>query len=108
MRALPSGDQIPMLFAVMCKDAAGAEVARNRCLDEHKNYLKSQAHVLVLGGALTDRDDRPNGSLYIVNVDDVAAARKFSNDDPFVRHGVFSDVVISSMRKTHWHPESAD
>lgn len=97
-----------MLFAVMCRDAAGAEQARERCLDEHKDYLKGQARVLVLGGALTDRDNRPNGSLYIVNADDIAAARKFSDDDPFVRNGVFSEVVISSMRKTHWHPESAD
>lgn len=97
-----------MLFAVMCRDAEGADLARERSLDEHKNYLIGQARVLVLGGALTDRDNRPNGSLYIVNVENEAGARKFSNDDPFARNGVFSEVVISPMRKTHWHPESAD
>jgi hypothetical protein len=97
-----------MLFAVMCRDAAGADLAREKHLNEHKDYLKSQAHVLVLGGALTDQENRPCGSLYIVNVENDATARKFSDDDPFVRNGVFSEVVISSMRKSHWHPESAD
>jgi uncharacterized protein len=97
-----------MLFAVICQDAVGADLARDKYLNEHKDYLKSQANILVLGGALTDRDNCPSGSLYIVNVKDAATAKQFSDADPFVRHGVFSEVVISSMRKSHWHPESAD
>jgi uncharacterized protein YciI len=97
-----------MLFAVICRDAASADLAREKHLNEHKEYLKNQAHVLVLGGALTDRENHPSGSLYIVNVEDAETARKFSDADPFARYGVFADVVISSMRKSHWHPESAD
>jgi uncharacterized protein YciI len=99
---------MPMLFAVICRDAASADLAREKYLNEHKEYLKNQARVLVLGRALTDRENRPSGSLYIINVEDAATVRKFSDADPFARHGVFAEVVVSSMRKSHWHPESAD
>jgi uncharacterized protein YciI len=97
-----------MLYAVICRDDASAEPARKKYLTPHKEYLLGQAHVLVLGGALTDKDNNPTGSLYIVNVEDAESAKKFSDNDPFAQQGVFAEVSISPMRKTHWHPESAD
>lgn len=96
-----------MLFAVQCRDAAGVDAIRDRHLSDHKEYLKHQAGMLVLGGAILDDGGCPVGSLYIVNAEDAAAARRFSDDDPFTQYGVFAEVAISAMRKSHWHPEVA-
>ena len=96
-----------MLFAVQCSDAPGVDALRDRHLKEHKNYLIAQAAILVLGGALLGANGEPTGSLYIVNVADAAAARRFSEADPFTSAGVFAEVTITPMRKSHWHPEVA-
>jgi uncharacterized protein YciI len=96
-----------MLFAVHCVDAEGVEAIRARHLTPHKDYLVGQKHILVVGGALTDNDDQPVGSLYIVNVPDRQAAEAFSNNDPFTSAGVFGTVTITAMRKSHWNPGSA-
>lgn len=97
-----------MLFAVHCIDAQGVDAIRNEYLKLHKDYLVSQKHILVVGGALTaDGTDEPIGSLYIVNVADRPAAVAFSKNDPFTSAGVFGTVTITAMRKSHWNPGSA-
>ena len=96
-----------MLFAVQCSDAPGVDALRDGHLKEHKDYLVGQAAILVLGGALLGANGEPAGSLYIVNVSDAAAARRFSQSDPFTSAGVFADVTITAMRNIHWHPEVA-
>lgn len=97
-----------MLFAVLCRDASGVDVVRQRLLEIHKDYLKGRADILLLGGALLGDNGEPAGSLYIVNVEDAASAKRFSDTDPFSIAGVFGEVTISAMRKSHWHPDVAD
>jgi uncharacterized protein YciI len=97
-----------MLFAVHCIDGKGVDEVRNKYLTPHKDYLVSQGHILVLGGALLAENEKdPIGSLYIVNVASRDAAEAFSKGDPFTGAGVFGEVTITAMRKSHWHPESA-
>lgn len=96
-----------MLYAIRCVDAEDVASVRDEYLTPHKDYLKGRADVLVVGGALLGDDGEPYGSLYIVNVPDRAAAEAFSQADPFTSAGVFGEVTISAMRKSHWHPEVA-
>ena len=97
-----------MLYAVHCVDAKGVDELRNKHLAPHKEYLVGQKHILVVGGALfTEGTDEPQGSLYIVNVEDRKAAEAFSKADPFTEAGVFGTVTITAMRKSHWNPGSA-
>jgi uncharacterized protein YciI len=97
-----------MLYAVQCTDAKGVESIRNQYLTPHKDYLISQAHILVVGGALlAEGTEELLGSLYIVNVANREAAEAFSGGDPFTQAGVFATVTITAMRKSHWNPASA-
>jgi uncharacterized protein YciI len=97
-----------MLYAVHCTDAAGVDSIRAQYLAPHKEYLVGQAHILVVGGALlADKTEEAIGSLYIVNVENRAAAEAFSANDPFAQKGVFGKVTITAMRKSHWNPGSA-
>jgi uncharacterized protein YciI len=97
-----------MFYAVHCVDAKGVDEIRNKHLTPHKDYLISQAHILVVGGALLGESGaEPIGSLYIVNVADRNAAETFSKSDPFTHAGVFGTVTITAMRKSHWNPASA-
>ncbi len=97
-----------MLYAVRCVDAADVEALRGKHVVEHKRYLREQAHILVLGGALLGHAEQdPVGSLYIVTAADRRSAEQFSENDPFTRAGVFLEVTITAMRKSHFNPQAA-
>ncbi|MCE2999622.1 MAG: YciI family protein [Betaproteobacteria bacterium] len=98
-----------MLWAVICTDNPNTAAIRESVLQPHRDYLKSQKHILVLSGA-TQSDDGSEaiGSLFILNVNSRAEAKKFSDGDPFTQKGVFKSITITRMRKGNWNPETAE
>ena len=46
--------------------------------------------------------------MFIVNVDGRKQAEAFAAGDPFNSGGLFESVVVTRMRKGHWHPENAE
>jgi uncharacterized protein YciI len=98
-----------MLWAVICTDHPNTAAIRESVLQPHRDYLKSQKHILVLSGA-TQSDDGSEaiGSLFILNVNSRAEAKKFSDGDPFTQKGVFKSITITRMRKGNWNPETAE
>jgi uncharacterized protein YciI len=98
-----------MLWAISCVDKPNTADTRAANLQPHRDYLQSQKGILVLAGA-TQNDDGTAaiGSLFIVNVENRAAAKAFSDGDPFTRAGVFSGITITRMRKGQWNPQAAE
>ena len=98
-----------MLWAISCVDKPNTAATRASNLQPHRDYLQSQKGILVLAGA-TQNDDGTEaiGSLFIVNVESRAAAKAFSDGDPFTRAGVFSNIAITRMRKGQWNPAAAE
>ncbi len=78
-------------------------------LQPHRDYLGSQKGILVLAGA-TQNDEGTSaiGSLFIVNVNSRAEAKKFSDGDPFTQKGVFASISITRMRRGQWNPAAAE
>jgi uncharacterized protein YciI len=98
-----------MLWAIHCVDNPNTAAIREQHLTAHRDYLKSQKNILVLSGATqTDDGTEATGSMFIIHVNSRAEAQAFSDGDPFTRHGVFSSVNITRMRKGHWFPEVAE
>ena len=98
-----------MLWAISCVDNPNTGKIRDSVLQPHRDYLKSQKHILVLAGA-TQNDDGTEaiGSLFVVNVGSRAEAKAFSDGDPFTQNGVFKSITITRMRKGQWNPEAAE
>lgn len=98
-----------MLWAIFCVDKANTAVIRDSVLQPHRDYLASQKGILVLSGA-TQSDDgtQATGSLFILNVNSRAEAKKFSDGDPFTQKGVFASITITRMRKGNWNPAVAE
>lgn len=98
-----------MLWAIICTDKPNTASTRASVLQPHRDYLKSQKHILVLAGATqTDDGNEATGSLFVVNVGSRAEAKTFSDGDPFTQNGVFADITIKRMRKGQWNPEAAE
>ena len=98
-----------MLWVIFCIDQPDTAAARDAVLKEHRDYLQSQKNILILAGATqNDEGTQATGSLFVVNVDSRAEAKKFSDGDPFTRTGVFAKITITRMRKGQWNPEAAE
>ncbi len=98
-----------MLWAIFCVDKPNTAAIRDSVLQPHRDYLASQKGILVLSGA-TQSDDgtQATGSLFILNVNSRAEAKKFSDGDPFTQKGVFASITITRMRKGNWNPGVAE
>ena len=98
-----------MLWAISCVDNPDTDIIREKHLLPHREYLKSQKHILVLAGATqNDEGTEAIGSLFVVNVGSRGEAKKFSDGDPFTQNGVFKSVTIVRMRKGQWNPEACE
>ena len=98
-----------MLWAISCTDKPNTAAARDAVLEKHREYLKSQKGILVIAGATrTDDGATAIGSLFIVNVPTRAAAKAFSDGDPFTQTGVFANITITRMNKGQWNPGAAE
>jgi len=98
-----------MFYTVYCVDKPNSKDLRLKLRPSHQEYLKTQADIIVVAGATqTDDGETATGSMFIVNVDGRARAEAFAKGDPFNSGGLFQSVVVTRMRKGHWHPENAE
>jgi len=98
-----------MLYAVYCVDKPDSAALRAELRPPHVEYLATQSDIIVLAGATqTDDGETATGSMFVVNVDGRAQAEAFAKGDPFNAGGLFEKVVVTRMRKGHWHPENGD
>jgi uncharacterized protein YciI len=88
------------LFAITCWDKPGALDERVQHRPDHVAYLKTQDSVIRVAGPQLDEAGQMCGSLFVVEVDDLAAAKAFNAGDPFVQRGVFGRVDIRGFTKT--------
>lgn len=98
-----------MLWAISCIDKPNTAAIREQFLLPHREHLQSSKGILVLAGATqTDDGTQAIGSLFIVNVNSRAEARKFSDGDAFTQNGVFASITITRMKKGQWNPAAAE
>jgi uncharacterized protein YciI len=98
-----------MLWAISRVAAPSFAENREKGLQPHRDYLRSQKHILVIAGPLMSDDGAQFvGSLLIVNVKTRAEAQAFVDGDPFTRAGMFSSVTITRMNKGQFNPEAAE
>jgi len=87
-------------FVVWATDRPGALADRERVREEHRARLRIGAPGLrVLHGGPTEDDAAAmNGSMLVVQADDIEAVRAFVAGDPYVREQVYASVEIRPWR----------
>jgi uncharacterized protein YciI len=92
-----------MPFLIDASDKPGQSALRQKIRPDHLEYLNGQVHLLLAAGAkLSDDGATPQGSFYLIDVEDRAAAEAFINADPYMRNGVFGTVVVTRVRKGYF------
>jgi uncharacterized protein YciI len=92
-----------MPFLIDATDKPGQLAIRQKIRPDHLDYLNSRVHLLLAAGAkLSDDGTTPQGSFYLVDVEDRASAEAFINADPYMRNGVFAEVTVTRVRKGYF------
>src|SRR3954451_6394732 len=89
-----------MPFLIDASDLSGTASVRGQIRPDHLSYLDSQLRLLLAAGAkLSDDGKTPQGSFYLLDVEDRAAAQEFVDGDPYTRTGVFGPITMTRVRR---------
>ena len=88
-----------MLFAVLCTDKPGHLQVRLDNRPEHLNFLNSLGDKLKFAGPFLGADEKPNGSLVMIDADSLEAAKALAAEDPYAKAGLFESVTLTAWKK---------
>ena len=86
-----------MLFAIICRDKAGALQTRLDTRADHLAYIEATGVVKMAGPFL--EAGQMCGSLVIVETVDLAAAQAWAAGDPYAKAGLFESVSVTEWKK---------
>ena len=84
-------------YTLICQDKPDSLELRMATRPSHVAYLGEHKDKLRLGGPFLDGEGKMNGSLLIVEVDDLDAVKAFSANDPYTKAGLFASVEIKAL-----------
>lgn len=87
-----------MRFALMTKDKPGALQTRLDNREAHLAYI-ADTGVVEMAGPVLDDEGQMCGSLIVLEVEDMAAAQVWAENDPYAKAGLFSDVTLRAWKK---------
>ena len=90
-----------MHFVITSIDKPGQPELRQANRPDHLNYLSDYTERIVAAGPTLGDDDAPNGSVLVMEFDDIAAAKAFADGDPYAKAGVFESVSIKPWKKVY-------
>ncbi len=95
-----------MLFAVICKDKAGALDLRMQNRAKHLEFLAELGDVLKAGGPFTDDDGNLVGSMLMIEAQDRNEIEAIVAKDPYAKASLFQSVEITAWKWQLNNPES--
>lgn len=87
-----------MRYALITTDKPGALQIRLNNRDAHLAYI-AETGVVEMAGPMLDENDSMCGSLIILEVEDMEAAKNWARNDPYAKADLFSDVRIQAWKK---------
>ena len=87
-----------MRFALMTKDKPGALQTRMDNREAHLAYI-AETGVVEMAGPVLDDDGQMCGSLIVLDVEDMAAAQAWADNDPYAKAGLFETVTLRAWKK---------
>jgi uncharacterized protein len=96
-------------FAVFATDKPDMREVRERVRSSHRTYLRSATQhgvrVRLGGPTLAPLCNAMNGTLLVVEADDIDAVMRFVGNDPYMKEGVFSRVEVRPWDWNLGNPE---
>lgn len=87
-----------MLVAIKTTDKPGALQIRLDTRTAHLDYIK-ETGIVAMAGPVLDDEEQMCGSLIVLDVDTVAQAQNWADNDPYAKAGLFADVSVRQWKK---------
>ena len=87
-----------MRVALVCRDKSGALQVRKDNRAAHLSHIQTTG-VVEMAGPFLDEAGEMCGSLIILEVVDMQAARDWAAADPYEKAGLFASVSITEWKK---------
>jgi uncharacterized protein YciI len=95
-----------MLFALICTDKPNSTAVRMEARPRHLAYIQSRMSDVKIAGPFVSEDGQTMmGSMLILDLPDIDAARTFAAADPYTQAGLFSNVDIRPWKWTLGAPK---
>jgi len=86
-------------FYIHAMDKPGSAGLREKLRKEHQDYQKSVGEIFITRGPILDDAGKSEiGSLMLIDMPDIEAARKFWAGEPFNTGGLFGEVELYRWR----------
>jgi uncharacterized protein YciI len=113
LTVLPSLYRVGVEFFVYGRDRAGTGALRERLVEAHWSFMDRYADAMIARGpTLTEDGAAATGSVHIVDLPSLPAARIFAFDEPNFKAGVYESVLVRRFRRlagdTMWTYHGAD
>lgn len=95
-----------MLYALICTDKPNSLDLRMQMRPAHLSFLDKLGSNLKAAGPFLSEDDKPNGSLLIINAESKNEAQAIAAQDPYAIAGLFASVEIKTWKWLIKNPES--
>lgn len=96
-----------MLFALLCNDKPDHLQVRLDARPAHVEFLNGLGASLKFAGPFLGRDGKPNGSLVVIEAEDLTSAEKIAAADPYAAAGLFDSVTIRPWNWVFNNPANA-
>ncbi len=83
-----------MLFALICDDKPGHLQVRLDTRPAHLDWLKAMGGQVKFAGPFLGSDEKPVGSMIVLEAADIAAAQAIAAQDPYAKAGLFAAVAV--------------
>jgi len=95
-----------MLFVIISEDVTDSSPLRANARPDHLkrlNALRDEGRLIIAGPCPAIESDEPGpagftGSVVIAEFDDLAQARDWADDDPYVAAGVYQSVTVKPFK----------
>ena len=93
------------LFAIIAQDQPNGVEHRMAVRPTHLEHLKTLGDKMVFAGPFLDENEKPSGSLMVIEAADLAEAQAMAAADPFAREKVFASYEV---KRWNWGINNPD
>ena len=93
------------LFAIIAQDQPNGVEHRMAVRPTHLKHLEAIADRVVFAGPFLDENEKPSGSLMVIEAVDLAEAQAMAAADPFAREKVFASYEV---KRWNWGINNPD
>jgi uncharacterized protein YciI len=83
-----------MLYALICDDKPNSLQLRMDTRAEHLAHLNGLGDALKFAGPFLDENDKPCGSMVVIEAESREAAKAIADRDPYAVAGLFETVTV--------------